>query len=173
MEIDTFINITSFFGRKNKTTLCLVHGRATMANVVWIQACSNIVIILFVWFFFCNFWIVWLFIGMLLIISSCYGSWLIFTYYIFFLINTQPTSSEWELKVSAGFTYRLDRLKPRAIVYNTFDTVIGLAYLCCHKGLYVLSKQPFSNFPCIVALHFRILSIFYAPLITIAFVHID
>jgi len=39
---------------------------------------------------------------------------------------------------SAGFTYRLDRLKPRAItfrgplakVYNIFNTVIGLSHLC-------------------------------------------
>jgi len=60
---------------------------------------------------------------------------------------------------SAGFTYKLDRLKPRASkfrwfptkVYNIFNTVIGL------------SQQPFSNFPYTVALHFRILQNFKHP----------
>jgi len=41
--------------------------------------------------------------------------------------------------ISAGFTYRLDRLKPRASkfrgptakVYNIFNTVIRLSRLCC------------------------------------------
>jgi hypothetical protein len=41
---------------------------------------------------------------------------------------------------SAGFTYRLDRLKPRdsrfrgppTKVYNIFNTVIELSHLCCH-----------------------------------------
>ena len=45
---------------------------------------------------------------------------------------------------SAGFIYRLDRLKPRAStfrgpptkVHNIFNTVIGLSHLCCHKVLY-------------------------------------
>ena len=61
---------------------------------------------------------------------------------------------------SARFTYRLDRLKPSASkfrgppVYNIFNIVIGFSHLCCHN---VLSKQPFSNFPYTVALHFRIL----------------
>jgi hypothetical protein len=44
---------------------------------------------------------------------------------------------------SAGFTYRLDRLKPRAStfrgppvkVYTIFNTVIELAHLCCHNIL--------------------------------------
>jgi hypothetical protein len=47
---------------------------------------------------------------------------------------------------SAGFTYRLDRLKPRASkfrgppakVYNIFNTVIRLSHLCCHSVLYFL-----------------------------------
>ena len=73
----------------------------------------------------------------------------------------------WNL-ISAGFTYRLDRLKPRASklwgppakVYNIFNTVIGLSNLCCHN---VLSKQPFSNFPYTVVLHFRILQNFKHP----------
>ena len=42
---------------------------------------------------------------------------------------------------SARFTYRLDRLKPRASifrgppvkVYNIFNTVISLSHLCCHN----------------------------------------
>ena len=44
--------------------------------------------------------------------------------------------------------YRHDRLKPRASkfrgtpakMYNTFDTVIGLSYLCCHNTLYSLNN---------------------------------
>jgi hypothetical protein len=51
--------------------------------------------------------------------------------------------------VSAGFTYRLDRLKPRASksrgpptkVYNIFNTVIGLSHLCCHNILYFLNNH--------------------------------
>ena len=47
----------------------------------------------------------------------------------------------------ARFTYRLDRLKPRASkfrgppvkVYNIFNTVIGLPHLCCHNVPYFLS----------------------------------
>ena len=47
---------------------------------------------------------------------------------------------------SAGFTYRLDRLKPRvskfrgppAKVYIIFNTVIRLSHLCCHSVLYFL-----------------------------------
>ena len=51
---------------------------------------------------------------------------------------------------SAGFTYRLDRLKPRASqfrgppvkVYSVFLTssVIGLSHLCCHNVLYFLNN---------------------------------
>jgi hypothetical protein len=48
---------------------------------------------------------------------------------------------------SAGFTYRLDRLKPRAITFrgppskvcNISNTVIGRPHLCCHNVLYFLS----------------------------------
>jgi hypothetical protein len=47
---------------------------------------------------------------------------------------------------SAGFTYRLDRLKPTTSkfrgppvkVYNIINTVIGLSHLCCHNVLYFL-----------------------------------
>jgi len=50
---------------------------------------------------------------------------------------------------SAGFTYRLNRLKPRASefrgtpakVYNIFNTVTGLSHLCCHNVLYFLSNN--------------------------------
>ena len=53
----------------------------------------------------------------------------------------------WEA-ISAGFTYKFDRLKPRASqfrgppvkVYNIFNTVIGLSHLCCHNVLYLLSN---------------------------------
>ena len=49
---------------------------------------------------------------------------------------------------SARFTYRLDRLKPRAStfrgppakMYNIFNTVIGLSQLCCHSVLYFLNN---------------------------------
>ena len=49
---------------------------------------------------------------------------------------------------SAGFTYRLNRLKPRASkfrgtvakVYNIFNTVIGLSHLCCHSVMYFLNN---------------------------------
>jgi len=52
------------------------------------------------------------------------------------------------LAASAGFTYRLDRLKPRASkvrwppvkVYNIFNTVIELSHLCCHIVLYFLNN---------------------------------
>jgi hypothetical protein len=50
--------------------------------------------------------------------------------------------------ISAGFTYRLDRLKPRASqfrgplvkVHNIFNTVIGLSHLYCHNVLYFLNN---------------------------------
>jgi hypothetical protein len=50
---------------------------------------------------------------------------------------------------SAGFTYRLDRLKPRASkfrgplvkVYNIFNTVIVLSHLSCHSALYFLNNS--------------------------------
>jgi hypothetical protein len=51
-------------------------------------------------------------------------------------------------RYSTGFTYRLDRLKPRASkfrgpllkVYNILNTVIGLSNLCCHNVLYFLNN---------------------------------
>jgi hypothetical protein len=51
--------------------------------------------------------------------------------------------------ISAGFTYRLDRLKPRASIFrgpsakvcNIFNIVIGLSHLCCHNVLYFLSNH--------------------------------
>ena len=61
--------------------------------------------------------------------------------------------------ISTEFTYRLDRLKPRASklrgspakVYNTFDTVIGLSYLCCHNPLYSLNNP---SAICLAQLHY-------------------
>ena len=49
---------------------------------------------------------------------------------------------------SAGFTYRLDRLKPRAStcreppaqVNNIFNIVVELSYICCHNVLYFLNN---------------------------------
>jgi hypothetical protein len=79
---------------------------------------------------------------------------------------------------SAGFTYRLDRLKPRAStfrgppakVYNIFNTVIGLSHLCCHKY--------FLNNPSVIFLtQFHSISeycrILNTPLIILAFIEID
>ena len=52
---------------------------------------------------------------------------------------------------SAGFTYRLDRLKHRA---STFRGPAANA---------LISKQPYSIFPYTVTIHFRILQIFKHP----------
>ena len=49
---------------------------------------------------------------------------------------------------SAEFTYRLDRLKPRASnirgppskLFYIFSTVIGLSHVCCHNVLYFLNN---------------------------------
>ena len=55
---------------------------------------------------------------------------------------------EHKIMLSAIFTYRLDRLKPRASecmgppakVYNIFNTVIVLSHLCCHNVLCFLNN---------------------------------
>ena len=56
---------------------------------------------------------------------------------------------EWyPVKIHARFTYRLDRLKPRASkfkrtpakVYIIFNTVNGLSHLFCHNVLYFLNN---------------------------------
>ena len=90
------------------------------------------------------------------------------------VVFTKPSLSIPKCKskygASAGFTYRLDRLKPRAStfrvppanVYNIFNTVNGLSHLCCHNVLYFLNN-PFSKFPYTVAPHFRILHNFKEP----------
>jgi hypothetical protein len=51
-------------------------------------------------------------------------------------------------KSRSGFTYRLDRLKPRASKFRgppvkvyIFNTVIGLSHLCGHNILYFLNKK--------------------------------
>ena len=72
---------------------------------------------------------------------------------------------------SAGFTYRLGRLKPRtsnirgpqAKLYHFCNIVIGLSHFC--HNVVVLSKQPYNNFPYTVVLHFRILLNFKHPFI--------
>ena len=72
-----------------------------------------------------------------------YNSWKFIVYSTFPLENMLYTSIN-----SAEFTYRFDRLKPRASkfrgppvkVYNIFNTVIGLSYLCCHSLLYFLNN---------------------------------
>jgi hypothetical protein len=63
------------------------------------------------------------------------------------MVNGIAISIEWCIG-SAEFTYRLDRLKPRAStfrgtpvkVYNIFNTVIGISCLCCHNVLYFLNN---------------------------------
>ena len=75
-------------------------------------------------------------------------------------VNYWPTS--------AGFTYRLDRLKPRASefrghlvkVYNIFNTVIELSYLCCHSVLYFLNSLSVIF---LTPLHSRIFQNFKQP----------
>ena len=64
--------------------------------------------------------------------------------------NTLP----WIPVLSAGFPYRLNRLKPRvskfrgppAKMYNILNTVIWLSHLCCHRVLY------FQNHPSVIFL---------------------
>ena len=62
--------------------------------------------------------------------------------------DRSPTCLGTETLFSVGFTYRLDRLKPRAStfrgppakVYFLFNVFIGLSHLCCHNVLYLLSN---------------------------------
>jgi hypothetical protein len=62
--------------------------------------------------------------------------------------DRSPTCLGTETLFSAGFTYGLDRPKPRAStfrgppakVYFLFDVVIGLSHLCCHNVLYFLNN---------------------------------
>jgi hypothetical protein len=65
-----------------------------------------------------------------------------FIYFNWYLsVTLDILSSSFTSISSAGFIYRLDRLKPRAStfrgppakVYTIFNTVIGLSHLCCHK----------------------------------------
>ena len=70
---------------------------------------------------------------------------------------------------SAGFTYRLNMLKPSSSkvrgppgkVYSFLNTVIGISHLCCHNVLYFLNNL--SVIFLTVALHFRILQNFKHP----------
>ena len=56
---------------------------------------------------------------------------------------------KWGGVYSAGFTYRLDRLKPRAIAFRgppskvctISNTFIGRPHLCCHNVLYFLNNH--------------------------------
>ena len=41
---------------------------------------------------------------------------------------------------SGGITYRLNRLKPPAQVYDIFNIVIELSHICCHNVLYYLNN---------------------------------
>ena len=99
---------------------------------------------------------------------SIYGFWLPIWY-----LQTLITQLElnfnlamWWVIISVGFTYRLDRLKPRASrfrgapakVFNIFNTVIGLSHLCCHNVLYFL------NNPSVIFLtQFQNMVEFYTP----------
>ena len=63
--------------------------------------------------------------------------------------GAKPVQGYYLPPFSARFTYRLDRLKPRASrfrgpptkVYTMFHTVIGLSHLCCHNVLYFLNNH--------------------------------
>ena len=67
---------------------------------------------------------------------------------IFYLKLQSIYRTVYMLTDSAGFAYRLNRLKPRASkfrgplakMYNIFNTVIGLSDLCCHNVMYFLNN---------------------------------
>ena len=71
---------------------------------------------------------------------------------LYYVIGLSSLLSVWNTMVlaaiSAGFTYGLNRLKPRdskfkgppAKVYDIFNTVIGLSHLCCYNILYFLNN---------------------------------
>ena len=71
---------------------------------------------------------------------------------LYYVIGLSSLLSVWNTMVlaaiSAGFTYGLNRLKPRdskfkgppAKVYDIFNTVIGLSHLCCYNILYFLDN---------------------------------
>jgi hypothetical protein len=95
-------------------------------------------------------------------------SWLTTSKFLFFLLNGASL-------VSAGFTYRLDRLKPRASTfrgppakeYNSFNTVIGHSSLCSHSVLYFLNNPSviFLTQLHSISEYYRILNILhYLPL---------
>jgi hypothetical protein len=81
---------------------------------------------------------------------------------------------------SAGFTYRLDRLKPRASkfrgppakVYNIFKTVIGLSHLCCHSVLCFLNNPSVIFLTQLYSIS-EYCRIFKHPLIIFAFIEVD
>jgi hypothetical protein len=68
--------------------------------------------------------------------------------YVSWISLTQFIKSGINPKISAGFTCRLDRLKPRVStiwgasvkVYNSFNTVIERSHVCCHSVLYFLNN---------------------------------
>ena len=67
-------------------------------------------------------------------------------------MNWNNFSTDWSIPLMlAGFTYKLDRLKHRTSIFKG------------PPANAVLSKQPYSNVPYTVALHFRILQIFKHP----------
>jgi len=65
------------------------------------------------------------------------------------------------LPYDTGFTYRLDKLKPRAStfkgppakVYTVLNTVIGPSHLCCHDILYFLSNPSLASVIFLTQLH--------------------
>jgi hypothetical protein len=105
----------------------------------------------------------------MLLASSCFVFYLLLLVKIWMLLASSSPCTVLDA-YSSRFTYRLDRLKPRASkfrgppakVHNIFNTVIWLSHLCCHNVLYFLNNGP-SDFPYTVALHFRILPKFKHP----------
>ena len=69
-----------------------------------------------------------------------------FSFYVFVVFLLYQLSHT--VLNSAGFTYRLNRLKPSASkfkgppskVYNFFNIVNGLSHLCCHNVPYFLNN---------------------------------
>ena len=79
----------------------------------------------------------------------------LFVFHMFWLFNFYVYKWNWRSiyiptvkSCSARFTYRLDRLKPRAStyrgppakVYNIFNTVIWISHLCFNNVLYFLNN---------------------------------
>jgi len=91
----------------------------------------------------------------------CVNVLLVFVYIHILIVRNRTIPIDISHVSSAGFSYRIDRLKPRASrfrgppakVYISFNAVIWLPYLCCHNVLYFINNSsvilhsftPFQN----------------------------